>query len=430
MWEYFTRLFSAEFMPHGHCYLWRPDILWVHVLSDSGIFLAYAAIPVALVVFVRKREDLAFNWIFMLFATFIFACGLTHVMEIWSVWYGTYRLTGVIKAGTAVVSLLTAAALWPLLPKALALPSTTQMARANSDLQEEIRRRQQAEEALAQHAAELERRVAERTAALQEANTALRREVAERQQAEEALQRYAAELERRNKELDDFAYVASHDLKAPLRAIQHLAGWVVEDAGAALPDAARHHLTLLLQRVERMDNLLASLLAYARIGRMTGESRYLDSGELVRHTLPLLEIPPQFVIDIVTPMPSLLAPAVPLELVFRNLIDNAIKHHDRDNGHITIRGQDAGAYVEFAITDDGPGIPSTYHERIFHMFQTLKPRDEVEGSGMGLALVQKTLEVHGGTIHVESATARGTTFRFTWPKPRGHTEQAPLAAHA
>jgi hypothetical protein len=199
MWDYFTRLLSAEFMPHGHCYLWRPDILWVHVLSDSGIFLAYSAIPVALVVFVRKREDLAFNWIFMLFATFIFACGLTHVMEIWSVWNGTYRLTGVIKAGTAVVSLLTAGALWPLLPKALALPSTVQMARANRDLQEEIHRRQQAETALAQHAAELERRVAERTTALQEANTALRREVAERQQAEEALQRYAAELERRNK---------------------------------------------------------------------------------------------------------------------------------------------------------------------------------------------------------------------------------------
>jgi signal transduction histidine kinase len=187
-----------------------------------------------------------------------------------------------IKAGTAVVSLITAGALWPLLPKALALPSPSQMAQANRALQNEIVRRQQAEEVRAQHAAELEQRVAERTAALQAANASLRREVTERQQAQASLQHHTAELERRNKELDDFAYVASHDLKAPLRAIQNLAIWMAEDASDALPETARSHLTLLQQRVQRMDNLLASLLEYSRIGRTTGETHCIDTGDLVR----------------------------------------------------------------------------------------------------------------------------------------------------
>jgi signal transduction histidine kinase len=416
MWDYLIHLFSSEFMPHGHCYLWKPDILWVHVLSDSGIFLAYFSIPVALLVFVQRRQDLMFHWVFMLFATFIFACGLTHVMEIWSVWHGTYRLTGVIKAGTAVVSLLTAGALWPLLPKALALPSPTQMTHANRALQEEIRRRQQAEEALAQHARILEQRVTERTEALQEANVSLRHEMAERQQAEEALQRYATELERRNQELDDFAYVASHDLKAPLRAIHNLATWVIEDTGNTLPEAALSHVALLQQRVQRMDNLLAGLLEYSRIGRITGETSAIDTSNLVKQTLDVCDIPAGFAITVADSMPVLTAPRVLLELIFRNLIGNAVKHHDRGRGQITITGQDRGADVEFTVTDDGPGIPKEYYGRIFQMFQTLKPRDEVEGSGMGLALVKKTLDVHGGTIQVEPAPRRGTTFRFTWPK--------------
>jgi signal transduction histidine kinase len=115
-------------------------------------------------------------------------------------------------------------------------------------------------------------------------------------------------------------------------------------------------------------------------------------------------------------LPSLYASAVPLELIFRNLLGNAIKHHDCATGHITITGQEAESFVEFAVSDDGPGIPRAYHDRIFQMFQTLRPRDEVEGSGMGLALVKKTLEVHGEAIRVESAPGRGTTFRFIWPK--------------
>ncbi len=164
MWEFIARLFQSEFLPHGVCYDWQPAILWTHVLSDAGIFLSYFSIPAALVVFARRRQDLIFNWVFGLFAAFILACGLTHLLEIWAVWHGTYRLTGAVKLGTALISMTTAISLWPLIPKALALPSRTQLERQNQLLQVEIKRRQQAERELVEHAALLERRVVDRTA--------------------------------------------------------------------------------------------------------------------------------------------------------------------------------------------------------------------------------------------------------------------------
>ena len=133
--DFFRNLFSADFMPHGHCYDWQPQIVWLHVLSDAVIALAYYSIPVALVYFVRKRRDLALNWMFVMFGIFIFACGTTHVMNIWEVWHGTYRLGGIVKVITASVSIITAILLWLLIPKALGLPSPAQLAAANRELE-------------------------------------------------------------------------------------------------------------------------------------------------------------------------------------------------------------------------------------------------------------------------------------------------------
>src|SRR6266536_1363557 len=122
MLEFARRLLSSDFMPHGMCYFWRPEILWLHVISDGLITLAYFVIPSILIYFVRKRRDLPFNWIFVLFGLFILGCGTTHLMEVWTVWQGTYRLSGLIKALTAGISVATAVLLVPLVPKALALP--------------------------------------------------------------------------------------------------------------------------------------------------------------------------------------------------------------------------------------------------------------------------------------------------------------------
>ena len=134
--EFLRRLFTSDFMPHGHCYFWRPEILWAGVLSDITITLAYYAIPLMLIYFVRKRRDLVFNWIFLCFGAFIFLCGTTHLIGVWTVWHGTYRLDVVVKALTALVSIATAVLLRRLIPKALMLKSPEQLEKINKELQE------------------------------------------------------------------------------------------------------------------------------------------------------------------------------------------------------------------------------------------------------------------------------------------------------
>jgi PAS domain S-box-containing protein len=148
MSEFLKQLFSSNFMPHGYCYLWKPTIVWLHAMSDATITLAYYAIPVALFYFVRKRRDLPFHWMFVMFGVFIFGCGTTHLMEVWTLWHGTYFLSGAVKAATAVASLATAALIVPLVPRALALPSPAQLRAANDKLEQEVSERRRIQEAL------------------------------------------------------------------------------------------------------------------------------------------------------------------------------------------------------------------------------------------------------------------------------------------
>lgn len=233
---------------------------------------------------------------------------------------------------------------------------------------------------------------------------------------EQRVEERTQELERSNQELDRFAYVASHDLKAPLRAIEHLAAWIAEDAGELLPPASVEHLIKMRGRITRMESLLDDLLTYSRAGRVRGDASKVVTHKLLQGVIETVAPPQGFVITFPDDLPELVTYRAPLETVFRNLLGNAIKHHPQATGCIQIECSDGGDFVEFCVRDDGDGIAPEFHERIFEMFQTLRPRDHVEGSGIGLAVVKKIVESAGGTIRVESAAGKGSTFCFTWPK--------------
>jgi PAS domain S-box-containing protein len=236
------------------------------------------------------------------------------------------------------------------------------------------------------------------------------------QSLERQVDERTAELARSVEELNQFVYVASHDLKAPLRAVKQLAGWIAQDCGDILPEASKTHLSKLQGRIQRMEKFLDDLLIYSRAGRAYYQSlERIDTGALAKEMIEILAPPPGFTFTIQEDMPLLRSYRTPLELVFKSLIDNAIKHHHRAEGHIQISAQAKGKFIEFTVTDDGPGIDPDFHDHIFQIFQTLKPRDEVEGSGVGLAIAKRAVESQGGTIEVISREGQGATFRFTWP---------------
>ncbi len=240
-------------------------------------------------------------------------------------------------------------------------------------------------------------------------------DITERKHHEQLLHLQMQELTQTNKDLDEFAYVASHDLRSPLEGINKLAKWIHED-NADLPDKSKRHLEQMQRRIGRLANLLDDLLQYSRARRREYHVRSVDTGQLARDVAELSGHCKGFTVSIAPDMPTLVTAKTPLEQVLRNLISNAIKHHDRPDGTVKVSCHPNGKLVEFEVSDDGPGIDPQFHDQIFKMFTTLKPRDEVEGSGMGLAIIKKLVERYGGKITVHSDINKGTTFRFTWPK--------------
>jgi signal transduction histidine kinase len=257
----------------------------------------------------------------------------------------------------------------------------------------------------------------------------LRGETDERRRAEEKILKFSEVLEMRvaertvqlehaNKDLEEFAYAASHDLKAPLRVIDNASKWLEEDLQEHLTAETRENMNLLRGRIRRMEKLLDDLLEYSRIGK-TEDSRYAETitGDvLMVNILELLSPPDGFLVTTSLGFTAIHVRRMPLQQILMNLISNAIKHHDKKHGCIDVTVEDVGANYVFTVKDDGPGIAAEFQDQIFKMFLTLKPRDEVEGSGMGLAMVRKNIEVFGGKLSLESTEGQGSAFRFTWPK--------------
>ncbi len=241
--------------------------------------------------------------------------------------------------------------------------------------------------------AELESRVQERTAELAATN---------------------AMLEKRNQELDQFVYVASHDLKSPLRAIANIAGWLGEDLEDKLTEETAYQFKILQGRVRRMEKLIDGLLLYYRVGRRRMKTEKVDVGQLLLEVIDSLAPDDRFSVHIAPNLPTLSTVRVLLEQVFTNLIGNAIKHHRPQGGTIEVNARLSGDYYEFSVRDDGPGINPQFHERIFNLFQTLEPHAS-DNTGIGLTIVKKIVETERGKIWMDSQEGRGTIVYFTWP---------------
>lgn len=255
-------------------------------------------------------------------------------------------------------------------------------------------------------------------------------DIRERKQAEENLRLRAIELSwtantlaqtssilrKRNQELDQFAYVVSHDLKAPLRAIANLSSWIEEDLTDSMTEDTLHQMNLLRGRVHRMEALIEGLLQYSRIGRIQATSETVNVEKLLGEIIDSLAPSPGFAVEVAPGMPTFVAEKLPLQQVFSNLISNAIKHNRNLSGSVKISVKELDDFYAFSVADDGPGIAPQYHEKVFVIFQILEARDTVENTGIGLSLVKKIVEGQGGTISLESVEGEGATFSFTWPK--------------
>jgi PAS domain S-box-containing protein len=224
------------------------------------------------------------------------------------------------------------------------------------------------------------------------------------------------ELRQANANLEEFSYAASHDLKSPLRGIADLITWITEDLGDAAKEGVKRNLGRVMDRIQRLGCVVDDLLAYAHAGTASGDAVSVDLHGLINGVLDILPRPRGFHVSVRIDSEPFVTSKAPLESVLRNLISNAIGHHDRSSGHIDIRARDIGRYCELTIADDGPGIPPASQERVFRMFQALAP-GAPEHSGIGLALSKRLVEAHGGRITLESTEGiRGTTFRVWWPR--------------
>lgn len=239
------------------------------------------------------------------------------------------------------------------------------------------------------------------------------------------LKRRDAELQRSNAELEQFAYVASHDLRSPLRGIADLVDWISADLGDEPPAAVRTNLDRIRLRTQRMDKLIEDLLTYARAGRAENQMTPISLDQLVRSILELQPPPLGFNVALDLGVEDFLATRTPLETVLRNLLSNAVKHHDRQDGHIKVRAHHRGQVCEIGITDDGPGVPAEAQDRVFKLFQTGGTHS---GSGIGLALTKRIIETHGGRIELKSPVqnGRGTEFRILWPIHETFSQSQPL----
>ncbi len=242
------------------------------------------------------------------------------------------------------------------------------------------------------------------------------RDITENRRAQQVQDELLSQVAEINEELSHFAYVVSHDLKAPLRGIKLITEWLCEDYGDILGGEGTEQLELLQNRVERMHNLIEGVLQYSRVGRIKEKHTAINLNTLVSTVVDMVAPPEHVDVVVEGQLPEIKCEKTRIMQVFQNLISNAIKYMDKPEGQVVIACSDDEDMWTFRVSDNGPGIEAKYHDRIFKIFQTLSARDEFESTGLGLTLVKKIVELYGGKIWVESEIGQGSTFFFTFPK--------------
>ena len=350
-------LSGDQFLPHGHCYMWTPGILWMHVLSDILIALAYLAIPFVLIYVARRRRDMPFNWLLVCFGIFIVACALTHLMDAWNVWHTQYWLEGVIKVITAAASVLTAFLLWRALPNILSVPSQRQLREANES------------------------------------------------------------LARANRELEAFTASVSHDLRSPLTTIAGQAGLLE----LTLPNAneeQRRRLQRIQGSVRQMSELIDALLVLSRISRHTLHREIIDVSALAESIVQDLrqKDPARGVEVAIQPGMHVHGDRRLIGDLFVNLLGNAWKFTARtEAARIEIGQSQHGSMATLFVRDNGAGFDMAHEQKLFKPFQRLHGAAEFEGTGIGLATVARIIDRHGGRIWAEGKPGEGAVFYFTMP---------------
>jgi signal transduction histidine kinase/ActR/RegA family two-component response regulator len=379
--EFMGRLFKPDFMPHGHCYFWRHDLLILHIVSDLLIVLAYYSIPVALLWFVRKKKELPFNWLFVMFGAFIFLCGTTHLMNVFTLFNGVYRAEGLLKLATGLVSCVTAVMTVRLIPKALEMKSPEEMMTVNKVLQD--------------HAT-----------ALEKANQAFR-------EAKE-------EADNANQAKSEFISRMSHELRTPLNAILGF-GQLIEMQNPT--EVQRNRINHITRAGHHLLHLINELLDMSRIeaGRLHLSLEPVCLATALNEALDLIrplaaDRRIKISAPIVDPNCFVLADNHRFQQVLLNLVSNAVKYIPLD-GKVTISYESlAYSNVRVSITDTGPGIPADKLARLFTPFDRLgKEHSAIEGAGLGLALCKRLMQAMGGTIGADSTPGSGSTFWVELP---------------
>ena len=395
---------SGRFMPHGVCYTWNPQLIALHAVSDALIGIAYFSIPVAILYLTRKRTDLPFSWLFLLFGIFIVACGATHWMDVWTLWRPDYWLAGALKALTAATSVPTAVALVVLMPRALSLPSRAELETAKITLEAEIATRRDVEAQLRAVQSELERRVEDRTAALTRAN--------------EELERREARLREEDAAKNRFLAVLAHELRNPLHSVRLSANIIAATPG--VPERLGAAAAVIERQSRQLARLLDDLLDVARItqDKLALRVELFDLREAVDGAIeacqPGIEEKRQTLQTALERDIVINGDRARLTQVFTNVLANASKFTGPAGGiEVHLAHVDGDAVI--TIADTGEGIAPADVPVVFDMFARGSSVAK-EGLGVGLALARRLTEMHGGRITAASpGCGLGTTVTIVLP---------------